>query len=136
VLHFHRKPHRGVYGTHTLALKSCHDLAGDFIDVLAGVVEFQVGDRPGRAADWLPIHPADEAQERLGGRKEAQDILALIVKGGSVDLDQSSVVRPAIEAELTQPAGIQDSRYTRPILGAFLEMPHGWVFSEFHDRLI
>ena len=68
-VHLHREAHRRVHRPHALALQGRHDLAGDLVDVIAGVVELQVGDRAGRAADRLPVHPADEAEERLGGRE-------------------------------------------------------------------
>ena len=65
-VHLHREAHRRVHRPDALLLQGRHDLAGDLVDVIAGVVEFQVGDRAGRAADRLPVHPADEAEERLG----------------------------------------------------------------------
>ena len=68
-VHLHREAHRRVQRPDALLLQGRHDLAGDLVDVIAGVVELQVGDRAGRAADRLPVHPADEAEERLGRRE-------------------------------------------------------------------
>ena len=93
-----------------MPFQRCDDLAGDLVDMIAGVVEFEVGDRPGRAADRLPVHPADEAEERLGGREDAQDVVPLVVQGRAADLDQPGVVGPAVEAELTQPRRIERAR--------------------------
>ena len=78
-VHLHREAHRRVDRSHSLALQSGHDLASDLVDVIAGVVEFEVGDRAGGAADRLPVHPADEAEERFGGREVTEDVVSLVV---------------------------------------------------------
>ena len=94
-VHLHREAHRRVDRPDALLLQGGDDLAGDLVDVIAGVVELQVGDRAGRAADRLPVHPADEAEERLGRREEPQDVGPLVVQGRAADLDQADVVGPA-----------------------------------------
>src|SRR5204863_4331231 len=110
---------------------------GDLIDVIAGVVELQVGDRPGGTADRFPVHAADEAEKRPGGRESTQDIGPLVVQGRAADLDQAGVVRPAVEAQLAQPGRIERFRRLGRA-GAFavalVEAPHGRVFGEVHDR--
>ena len=79
-----------------------------------GVVELQVGDRPGRAADRLPVHPADDADQPLGPRVEAEDLGPLVVELGPVDGDEADVVGPGVEAEPPEPLGVQD-RVRRPL---------------------
>src|SRR5262249_2112684 len=76
-IHLHRETHRRVQRTDSLLLQGRNNLSSDFIDVIAGVVKLQVGDRASRAADRLPIHPADEAQERLGCREHTQNVASL-----------------------------------------------------------
>ena len=53
-VHLHREAHRRVQRPNPLALQGRHDLAGDLVDVIAGVVEFEVGDRPGRDCGSAP----------------------------------------------------------------------------------
>ena len=104
------KPIAGFTARTPCVFQGRHDLAGDLVDVIAGVVEFQVGDRAGRAADRLPVHPADEAEERLGRREGTQDVVPLVVQGRAADLDQAGVVGPAVQAQLTQPRRIEGLR--------------------------
>jgi hypothetical protein len=85
-------------------------LAGDLIDLITGVVKFEVSDRPGRTTDRLAVHPANETQERSGGRVVPEDVVPLAVEGRAADLDQTGVVGPTVEAELPQPRRIQNSR--------------------------
>ena len=89
------------------SLPGRHDLAGDLVGVVVGVVELQVGDRTGRAADRLPVHPADEAEQGLGVREVTQDVVPLVVQRRAADLDQAGVVGPAVEAQLPQPRRIE-----------------------------
>jgi hypothetical protein len=96
------------------------------------MVEFEVGNRPGRAADRLSIHTADETQERSRGRPIAQDISPLLVQAWTANLDQSGVVSPAVKAELPEPCRIELVRrfgghgLTAALL---IEALYGWVFS-------
>jgi hypothetical protein len=64
--------------------------------VIAGVVEFEVGDRASRAADRLPVHPANEAEQRLRRRECSQDVVSLVVQGRAANLDQTGVIGPAV----------------------------------------
>src|SRR5215472_12224134 len=68
----------------------------DFVNVIAGVVEFEVGDRASRAADRLPVHPANEAEQRLRRRERSQDVVSLVVQGRAAHLDQTCVISPAV----------------------------------------
>ncbi len=136
-IHLHREAHRRVQCPHALALQGRHDLAGDLIDVISGVVEFEVGDRTGRAADRLPVHATDEAEERPGRRKHTQDVVPLVIQGGAADLDQAGVIGPAVEAKLPQPRCIEGLRLVGgagAFTLAFVEAPHGRMFGEVHDN--
>src|SRR5581483_8569513 len=86
-VHLHREAHRGVQRSNALLFQFSHDLAGDLIDVIAGVVEFEIGDRPGRTANRLSVHPADEAEEGLRRWKSTQDVTSLVVQRRAADLD-------------------------------------------------
>jgi hypothetical protein len=110
VVHLHRKAHRRIDRPHALPLQHGHDLAGDLVDVIAAVVELQIGDRPGRAADRLPVHLADKADESPGGGKGAQNIVALVVEGGPADFHETNIVGAGVAAQLTQPVGIEPAR--------------------------
>ena len=138
-VHLHREAHRRVQRADALPLQGPHDLAGDLVDVITAVVELQVGDGAGGAADRLPVHPADEAEKCPGRRKSTENIVPLVAQGRAGDLDQAGVVGTAVEAQLAQPGGIEGTGR----LGGFgatglavVEAPHGRVFSQVHDGLI
>jgi len=71
------------------------------------MVEFEVGDRARRCPNGLTIHANHEADQRLGVGERFEDVFALIVQGGSADLDKSHVICTSIEDQLLQPSGIQ-----------------------------
>ena len=100
-VHLHREAHRWVHCPYLLTLQGRNDLAGDLVDMLAGVVEFEVGYRPSRAADRFPIHPTHEAEECLGGWEVTEDVGSLVVQRRAADLDQAGIVSPAVEAQVT-----------------------------------
>src|SRR5262249_3309665 len=111
-----------------------HDAMRDLVDVLARVVELQVGNRPRRAADRFAVHSADEAEKRLRGRKIAQDIFPLVVEGGAADLDQADVIGPGVPAQLPQSDRIELGRGRRRGVGGCtcMESLYGWMVSQFH----
>src|SRR5262249_37473934 len=120
-----------------LSLQYCHELAGNLIDVIAGVVELQVGDGAGGAAYRLPVHAADEAEKRCGPRERTQDVVPLVVQGRTANLDQSGVVRPAVQAQLAQPGRIERLGWFgrgRTLTAAFVEPAHGRMLGEVHDN--
>ena len=106
-IHLHRKARRGVHGLHAPLFKRGHDLARDLVRVVVSGVKFQVRGGTGRAADWPPVHATDEAEERPDVREVAEDVGPLVIEGGSADLDQAGIVRPAVHAQLTQPRRIK-----------------------------
>src|SRR5262249_13725167 len=62
-VHLHGKAHRWVDRLDSLRLERGDDPVGDLVDVLADLVELQIGDRSRRAAHRLAVHPADDADE-------------------------------------------------------------------------
>src|SRR4051794_33267157 len=78
--------------------------------MIPDVVELQVGDRPGRAADRLPVHPADEADQPLRPRVEAEDLGPLVVELVSVDGHEADVIGPRVQADPPQPLGVDSTR--------------------------
>ena len=80
------------------------------VGVVVGVVELQVGDRAGGAADRLPVHPADDADQRPGPRVERQDVGPLVVELGPADRDEPHVVGAELEAEPAKLGGVQGRR--------------------------
>src|SRR5271165_670744 len=100
-VHLHREAHRWVHCPYLLTLQGRNDLEGDLVDMLAGVVEFEVSDRPSRAADRFSIHPTHEAEECLGGWEVTEDVRSLVVQRRAADLDQAGIVGSAVEAEVT-----------------------------------
>jgi len=99
-IHLHREAHRRVQGPDALLLQGRHDLAGNFVDMIAGVVELQVRHRAGRTADRLPVHTTNEAEERPGWWEGTEDVVPLVIQRGAADLDQAGVVGPAVQAQL------------------------------------
>ncbi len=62
----HRKARRRVHGPDALLFQGGDDLAGDLVGMVVGAVKLQIRGGTGWTADRLSIHPADEAEERLG----------------------------------------------------------------------
>ena len=100
--HLHREAHRRVDRPDPLGLQGGDDSARDLVDLVARVVEFQVGDRPGRAADRLAVHPADDADESLRPRVEAEYLGPLVVEFLAVDGHEADVIGPGIQADSPQ----------------------------------
>jgi len=55
-------------------------------------MEFHIRHGTRRAADRLAVHAADKADQRLGGRKEAQDIRVLLGDLRPMDLDETGLI--------------------------------------------
>jgi hypothetical protein len=70
-------------------MKSSDDSTGDFIDLVARVMKFEVCYRARRATNGLSIHPAYKTDEGFCGWKEFQDLRALVVELCSIDLNES-----------------------------------------------
>src|SRR5262245_54521497 len=78
--------------------------------MVACVVKFEVGDGPRRAANRLSVHPANDADESFGLRKEAQDVVSLIGKLRTIDLDETDVVGAGFKAESPEPISVKTRR--------------------------
>src|SRR5689334_16859573 len=75
------------------------------------MVELEVGHRASRAADGFTVHPADDAQQRLGPREERKDISALVRNRWSVNFHKTDIVRARSKTELSQPLRIKLTRW-------------------------
>ena len=67
------------------------------------VMKFQVGDRPGRAADRLAVHPANKADQPLRPRVEAEYLGPLVVEFVAIDAHEADVIGPGVQADSPQP---------------------------------
>ena len=105
VVHLHGESHGGVDGSHSLSFEGRDDLAGDLIDVIALVMEFQIGDGAGGGSDGLTIHPKNEGEGGAGSRERGLDFGTVRVEFRSVDGDDSCVGCSAVESELAQAGG-------------------------------
>src|SRR5262249_61044959 len=85
----------------------------DVVDLVGGVVELQVGNRPRRRTDVLAVHLEDEADERLGRGEQAHDLGMLVGQLRSADFDETDVIRPCLEAQAPQPLRIEWRRRRR-----------------------
>ena len=124
-IHLHGEAHRWVDRPVPLGLQGGDDGASGFVGPFARVMELQVGDRAGRAADRLAVHPADDADQPLGPGVEAQDVRSLVVELTPPDRDEANVVGPRVEAEPAEPLSVKPrGRHAR----VNLPVPdHGWV---------
>src|SRR5262249_911271 len=121
--------HRRVHRPDALSFERRHDFPGDLVDVIAGVVELEVGNRAGRAADRLPVHPANEAEKRLGVWEVAQDVDPLAIQGRAADLDWAAVIGSKGEAQLTEARRIEWFRRLRLVrAGPLSETPDARMF--------
>ena len=66
LIHLHREAHRWIDRPDAARLELGDDVCADLVDLVAGPVELEIGDRPRRAAHGLARHADDEAQQRLG----------------------------------------------------------------------
>jgi hypothetical protein len=80
-----------------MALQDCDDPPPDLVSIITGVVEFKVGDRARRAANWLAVHPADITNQRLRSWKDLQDFITLRIKLGAVDCHKADIIGPGVQ---------------------------------------
>src|SRR5262245_24071108 len=89
------------------------------------MVKFEVGDGARRAANRLTVHPANEADESFSPWEETQDVVSLVGKSRTVNLDETDIVGPGIKTELAEPLGVKswrsrlDGRRVSPFLKPF-----------------
>jgi hypothetical protein len=98
------------------------------VDVLADVMEFHIRHRTRRAADGRVVHATNKADERLRGRKEAQDIGALLGDLRLLDGNEPDVIGSCVSTESAQPGGFNDGRplWARRCCG--VKAPDSWMF--------
>jgi hypothetical protein len=82
----------------------------DLVDLVGGVVELDVGNRPCRRTDVLPVHFEDEADERLCRGEEAHDLGMLIGEFRPPDLDETNIIGSRVEAQTPKPLGLECER--------------------------
>src|SRR5262245_34050571 len=101
--------------------------------MVACVVKFEVGDGPRRAANRLSVHPANDADESFGLRKEAQDVVSLIGKLRTIDLDETDVVGAGFKAESPEPISVK-TRRSRLVGRRFNSLPKPFNGRMFRKR--
>jgi hypothetical protein len=111
-----------------MGFECSHDAVRHRVDVLASVMEFHIRHGTRRAADRRAIHAANKADERLRGRKKAQDIGALLGDLRLLDGNETDVIGSRISTELTQPCRFDRRRplWARRCCG--VKAPDGWMF--------
>src|SRR5262245_16576791 len=127
-LHLHRKAHRWIDGTHAMGFECGHNPVRHRVDVLAGVMEFHIRYRARRTADGRVVHAANKADERLRGRKEAQDIGALLGDLRLLDGNETDIIGSRISTELTQPWRFYLRRRLRARRCGGVKVPDSWMF--------
>src|SRR3954454_10796234 len=90
-IHLHWKPHRRFDSADATPFERRHDLVGCFVDVVTRMVKFHVSDGARGAANRLAFHSTDEANERLGVRKEPQDVIPLIDQSRMIERDKAYI---------------------------------------------
>jgi len=60
--------------------------------MVTGAMELKVGDGPGGASYWLPIHTADHADEKLGRGKDLQNARAFRGDIRPVNRDETDII--------------------------------------------
>src|SRR5262245_1534504 len=97
------------------------------------MVKFEVGDGARRAANRLTVHPADEADESFSPWKETQDIVSLVGKFRTVDLDETDVVGAGFKAESPEPLSVK-TRRSRLVGRRFNSLPKPFDGRMFRKR--
>jgi hypothetical protein len=98
--HLHRKSHRGIHGPDPALLQRRDDRATHVVHVITGAMKFDVGHRPRGAANRLPIHAADDSDERFDVGVDGENIFAIFRQCGPIEFDEADIVRTGFKAEL------------------------------------
>jgi hypothetical protein len=101
-VHLHGKAHGGIDRADAARLELGDDGGTDLVDLVAGAMEFEIGNRPRRAANRLSRHAHDVAETRLGPGVVEKDLVALWIEAGARNLDHAGVVGTAIHGELLE----------------------------------
>jgi len=87
---------------------------------------------PLEAADRLPVHPADDAEERPGMWNAAHDVVSLVGQCRTVAVDETDSIGPGVQTELTQPR--RCNRRRPRVIGLRIRLlaipPDGGMFPE------
>jgi len=60
--------------------------------------------------DWLAVHSQDETDERLGMRKELQDVSSLVGKLRAIKINKPDIVGAGFETYLAEISSIENRR--------------------------
>jgi hypothetical protein len=72
------------------------------IGMVAGVTELKVGDRPGGASYWLPVHTADHADENLGSWKDLQNARSFRGDIRPVNRDETDIICSGFQTQAAE----------------------------------
>ena len=134
LIHLHGEAHGGVHPANAPRLERGDDVCADLVDLVAGPMKLEIGDRPRRTAKRLPGHAHHKAEQRSGPGIVAEYFVALWIEAGAADFDEARVFGTAIERELAKPRRIDRRRRARfrPRQGS--QAFHGRMVFEIHAR--
>ena len=93
LIHLHREAHGRIDRADAARLERGDDVCPDLVDLVAGPVELEIGNRPRRAAQRLAGHAHHEAEKRPGPGIVAKDFVALRIEAGAGDFDEARRLR-------------------------------------------
>ena len=70
----------------------------------------------GMRPDILPVHPAGEADQRLAGREQRNNIASMRCQVGMIDRYEADIVGAGFQAQAAQPIRIEEVRRRRFVL--------------------
>jgi hypothetical protein len=114
----HWEPDRGVHGPDPSVFEPAHDFPGDIVDVVTRAMEFQIGNGSGGTPDRLPVHPADQADERLCRGKGLENRRSFRGNFRSIDADEADIISSSLQAHPAQVVGGQGGGRGRPRLAS------------------
>src|SRR5579859_3039784 len=130
---FHREPNRSAIDRADPNLFQCRNNSeGHFVSFVCRVMEFEVGDGTGWRPDVLPVHAADNTDERSGPGKDVLNVSLLIGNFWPITLNKTHIVCSRIQTQLPEPSCIKyllgsGFNRVRPFL---VELFHSWVFRQ------
>lgn len=130
-IRLHWKPDRRTDGANAMALTMRDDPARDVVELIAGVLEFKIGDGSRWRVDILPIHPPHEGDLRPGARQQPLDLWPFGTKGRPRNLDKANIVSPRLETDLPQCRGTQNFRRCGRRFAAHAKGPNGRMIAKF-----
>ncbi len=131
-IHLHGEAHGRVHGPLPAVEQRPRDPAAHLVALVAGVMKFDVGDRPRRRADVVAIHPHDEGDQRPCARQDTEDLVPLLGDLGALEPNEADIVRARVKAERAQGGGVDRGAERVPLLS--YEANRG-VEIELHEHL-